>query len=497
MKCCSSTVAASVCKYRIALLQTAGPRPFSRLPAPCSFPVRAMLLRRFRRNSVIASFVFTCSLALVCILFSLKEEHSSLEPETVEAAKAKREIELETNSIPKVHTAVHTAIHTAVHTAVHTAAPREKNNVTWPKPRAHLKLVGISEAFRKAVPQNNAYWNRKQYALFRRLDSAARSGGSWPEAEEADRTPCSLLSSELLHINIPDFDSYPAMYQDFARGMHCRDPPILIDQPYKCPEAGGEGQPFLLFAIKSLPRNFEQRQAVRNTWGREVTFDGGLKVRTVFLLGTSSPTDPDLGQLVRFEAGHFGDVLQWNFVDTFFNLTLKENAFLGWAQRRCPHASFIFKGDDDVFVNPQAMVKYLLSLKPEEASKLYAGQIVSNATPFRDSKSKYYIPNSFYDGSYPSYAGGGGFLFSGSLVRPLYNLSQHIVFFPIDDVYTGMCFQALGITPMAHPGFRTFDIQEQDRNNVCAHKDILLVHKRTPQQVLRLWRYMFSPLLTC
>ncbi|KAJ8342404.1 hypothetical protein SKAU_G00323320 [Synaphobranchus kaupii] len=434
-----------------------------------------MVPRRFKRNSVMVSVAFTCSLILICILSSFKMEHSSTK---AQAAQAKREIELETNAIPKVNPVV----------------PAEKKNASSLEPRKELKLIEISGAFRQAIPQNGGYWNRKQHSLFKQLDSGVRPEGN---ATEPNRTLCSPASSELLHTNVQDFDSYPPLYQDFLRGMHCRDPSILIDQPNKCSGTDGDGQPFLLFAIKSLPRNFEQRQALRETWGREVTYDGGLKVRTVFLLGTSSPADPDLGQLLHFEARHYGDVLQWDFRDTFYNLTLKENAFLGWALRRCAGASFIFKGDDDVFVNPWAMIDYLRSLEPGKASRLYAGQIVYKASPFRDTKSKYYVPQTFYEGPYPSYAGGGGFLFSGSLVRPLHQLSRHIAHFPIDDVYTGMCFQALGVTPVAHPGFQTFDIREQDRENACAHKGLLLVHKRTPQQVLRLWRYMLSPLLTC
>ncbi|XP_062328407.1 N-acetyllactosaminide beta-1,3-N-acetylglucosaminyltransferase 2 [Osmerus eperlanus] len=352
----------------------------------------------------------------------------------------------------------------------------------------------VSDSFRKAVVQNTAFWNRKLMRFIKQLDngdySAEKSKLSWSNCRETNE--------ELLKTNMHDFSTYPDLHKDFLYGMDCRDPAMMINQPDKC---SGDKEKvddlLILFAIKSTPKNFEQRQVVRQTWGQEGRYEGGVRLRIVFLLGSSARDDPDLGQLISFEANHFRDVLQWDFHESFFNLTLKEHVFYRWAIEHCPGVSFVFKGDDDVFVNRQAIFHYLKSLSPEQTSKLYVGQIISSATPLHDPQSKYYIPLTFYDGPYPPYAGGGGFLFSGSLIQPLYSISQLIPLFPIDDVYTGMSFQAIGITPTEHKGFRTFDIQEQDRENLCIHKNLLLVHKRSPQQMMKLWRGVNSPLLTC
>ncbi|KAG9348376.1 hypothetical protein JZ751_002111 [Albula glossodonta] len=382
-------------------------------------------------------------------------------------------------------------------------------NTPTPKPMANTKQrqseifpVLISSSFRQAILHSNGYWKRRQHRLLEQIDSGVLGTMGVTTVENKNkemlgRSYCSMASEEELRINIQDFGSYPALYQDFLRGMECRDPPILIDQPDKCAPEDHGGRTFLLFAIKSVPKNFERRQVVRQTWGQEGLHEGGMRVRTVFLLGRPPPVDPDLAALLTFEAQHFGDILQWDFQESLYNLSLKENAFLVWAVRRCPRVSFIFKGDDDVFANTPAMLAYLLSLPRVKADKLYAGHVVTNASPFRDAKSKYYVPQTFYEGGYPAYAGGGGFVFSGSLLGPLLRLSQFIPFFPIDDVYTGMCFQALGIAPEAHKGFQTFDIREQDRGNACAHRNLIVVHQRSPQQTLQLWKDMHSPLLTC
>ncbi|XP_035535581.1 N-acetyllactosaminide beta-1,3-N-acetylglucosaminyltransferase 2 [Morone saxatilis] len=358
-----------------------------------------------------------------------------------------------------------------------------------PHPVVHN--VSVSDSFRQIISQNRAYWNRLLYSALRNLNKRGNtvSNSNWSRCRETNQ--------ELLQTNVHDFTSYPVLFQDFLQVMNCRSPPVLINQPDKCVSTKGDNHTVLLFAIKSTPGNFERRQAVRETWGQEGVYQGGLRVHTLFLLGSSQLDDPNLNPLLAFEARRFGDLLQWDFHESLLNLTLKMNMFLQWTLRRCPHVSFVFSGDDDVFVNTPALLSYLQSLEPSKASKLYVGHVISTANPLRDPKSKYYIPLSFYDGPYPAYAGGGGFLISGALLQPLYSVSHVIPFFPIDDVYTGMCTNAMGVSPEAHAGFQTFDVKEQDRENLCVHKDLILIHQRSPQQVKKLWRGIHSPLLSC
>ncbi|KAM7398956.1 hypothetical protein PAMP_018256 [Pampus punctatissimus] len=368
----------------------------------------------------------------------------------------------------------------------------ESENFITPPPDFYN--VSVSEGLRQTIPQNRAYWNRLLYSALRRM-----AKGEDPFRHDSRWSQCRETNEELLQTNVHDITSYPVLFRDFLQGMNCRSPPVLVNQPNKCisGEKKGDNKTFLLFAIKSTPGNFERRQAVRETWGREEVYKGGLRVRTVFLLGSSSPDDPDLSSLLTFEALHFGDILQWDFRESLLNLTLKMNMFLQWTMKQCPHVSFAFSGDDDVFVNTPALLSYLQSLEPSKASQLYVGHVINTAKPHRDPHSKYYIPLTFYDGPYPAYTGGGGFLISGALLKPLYSVSRVIPFYPIDDVYTGMCAKALDVAPEAHAGFQTFDVKEEDRENLCVHKDLILIHQRSPQQVKKLWKGIHSTLLTC
>ncbi|KAI3353640.1 hypothetical protein L3Q82_004891 [Scortum barcoo] len=331
--------------------------------------------------------------------------------------------------------------------------PSKQESSTVPHP---VHNTSVSDGFRQIIPQNTAYWNRLLFSALRNPNKGVN-----PLIRDSNWSHCRETNQELLQTNVHDFASYPVLFQDFLQGMNCRSPPILINQPNKCISGRrkGDNQTFLLFAIKSTPGNFERRQAVRETWGQEGKYQNGLRVRTVFLLGSSPLDDPDLGPLLSFEAQNFRDLLQWDFHESLLNLTLKMNMFLEWTMKHCPRVSFVFSGDDDVFVNTPVLLSYLQSLEPLKASKLYVGHVISTANPLRDPKSKYYIPLSFYDGPYPAYTGGGGFLISGALLQPLHSVSRVIPFFPIDDVYTGMCFKALEVSAEGHAGFQTFDVR--------------------------------------
>ncbi|KAM4641525.1 UDP-GlcNAc:betaGal beta-1,3-N-acetylglucosaminyltransferase 8 [Discoglossus pictus] len=323
-----------------------------------------------------------------------------------------------------------------------------------------LALHSLAQGLRKLVVKSNALWNEEELKL---LDT--HGVRSWT---------CTRTS-------LTDSKAFSEPLENFILYGGCRNHKLLIDQLDKCPA----NKTFLLLAIKSSPNNFAQRQAVRNTWGAEGNY-GGHFVRLVFLLGRS--IGPDLSTLLFHEHTLFQDLLQWDFEDTFFNLTLKDQLFLDWVTRRCPDTRFILKGDDDVFARTSDIVKYLSLLSESRSRALYMGHVVKSARPYRDTRSKYYIPSTYYVGWYPPYAGGGGYVFTGALAPWLYLVSHFVAPFPIDDVYTGMCFKALGINPTGNPRFRTFEVPGDHKVKGCLESSLLLVHKRSPQDMMKMWR---------
>ncbi|XP_065115464.1 UDP-GlcNAc:betaGal beta-1,3-N-acetylglucosaminyltransferase 7 [Paramisgurnus dabryanus] len=292
------------------------------------------------------------------------------------------------------------------------------------------------------------------------------------------------------------FEGLESNFKQFLLYRHCRFFPILINHPEKC-----SGDVDLLMVIKSVITQYDRREVIRQTWGKEQVIDG-KRIKTLFLLGTSSNEEERANhqKLLEYEDYIYGDILQWDFMDSFFNLTLKETHFLKWFSTYCGNVRYIFKGDDDVFVSVPNILEYL------EASKnlkyLFVGDVIHNARPIRRKENKYYIPQALYNETlYPPYAGGGGFLMDGPVARKLYGACETLELYPIDDVFLGMCLEVLQVTPVKHNAFKTFGIVKDKNSKLnrepCFFRSMIVVHKLLPPDLMNMWKLVNNDTLVC
>ncbi|XP_004632651.1 acetylgalactosaminyl-O-glycosyl-glycoprotein beta-1,3-N-acetylglucosaminyltransferase [Octodon degus] len=319
-------------------------------------------------------------------------------------------------------------------------------------------------------------------------------------AELSALTPESPCVANASANSVAGFEQLPARIQDFLRYRHCRQFPLLWDAPSKC---AGRHAVFLLLAVKSAPANYERRELIRRTWGQERS-DRGRPVRRLFLLGTPDPQEaagaPQLAELVGLEAREHGDVLQWAFTDTFLNLTLKHLHLLEWLAVRCPRARFLLSCDDDVFVHTANVLRFLEAQSPDR--HLFTGQLMRGSVPVRESWNKYFVPPQLFPGEvYPAYCSGGGFLLSSHTAQALRVAARHTPLFPIDDAYLGMCLQQVHLEPSGHEGIRPYGVRlpgvQHSAFDPCMYRELLLVHRFAPYQMLLMWKALHSPTLSC
>ncbi|XP_056270451.1 UDP-GlcNAc:betaGal beta-1,3-N-acetylglucosaminyltransferase 7 [Pseudoliparis swirei] len=283
-------------------------------------------------------------------------------------------------------------------------------------------------------------------------------------------------------------------FKQFMLYRHCRYFPMLLNHPEKC-----TGDVYLLMVIKSVATQHDRREVIRKTWGKEQVIDG-KKVKTLFLLGKPSSVAERVHhqKLVEYEDYIYRDILQWDFLDSFFNLTLKEIHFLKWFHTYCPTVRFVFKGDDDVFVSVENILEYLDG--SNDATNLFVGDVIFKAKPIRRKENKYYIPQALYNKThYPPYAGGGGFLMDGSLARRLHWVADTLELYPIDDVFLGMCLEVLQVTPIKHNAFKTFGLVRNKSSKLnkepCFFKSMIVVHKLLPSDLMHMWNLVNSDLV--
>lgn len=284
----------------------------------------------------------------------------------------------------------------------------------------------------------------------------------------------------------------------------------------KHPIDGSAEKVYLLLVIKSVTASFERRKAIRQTWGdthklhlhlEETGYSNkGLKlsgtknsqpltIKRVFLLAKQDLTDRRNvmhQDLLEREAEEYQDILQGDFQDSFRNLTLKDIMFLGWQQIYCPKVQFIFKGDDDVFVNIFNVMRYVESQNITVQRSMFTGSVLYPSPRITNPKSKYYVSSNLWpEKYYPPYVSGGGFIMSSFVARQIFEAAKILPIIPIDDAFVGICLQKLGVAPINHKGFKSWGVSRGDRD-ICVFRDVMTLHKLSPDEMRQKWKMLID-----
>ncbi|GAB6028313.1 hypothetical protein CHUAL_002486 [Chamberlinius hualienensis] len=204
---------------------------------------------------------------------------------------------------------------------------------------------------------------------------------------------------------------------------------------------------FMLIFVHSDPSHSDRRLAIRSTWGNESNLAED-NLRVIFLVGEVE--DQQLQEDLTREDQLYEDIIQGNFLDTYRNLTYKHVMGLKWVSHYCRCAKYVFKTDDDIFVDIFQMVNYLksrygLASPPRNLMMCF---IYRKAYVKRSRRSKWYVSVKEYkEHYYPTYCAGWGIIMSADVVYNLYMESFKIPYFWVDDVLvTGLLAQRIGIT---------------------------------------------------
>ncbi|KAJ8318415.1 hypothetical protein KUTeg_003506 [Tegillarca granosa] len=216
-------------------------------------------------------------------------------------------------------------------------------------------------------------------------------------------------------------------------------------------------RPFLIILILSIPKNREVRNAIRKTWGSLAK--GGIwpkqsidvNVKLAFLLGMSEPKNLTLTELINEESTQHGDLIEGNFTDSYYNLTLKVLLGLKWVTLFCNDATFVVKADEDTFVNLPKLIKVLQQKPVGPRGKIF-GCFHWRHPVLRSGKWK--LDPSLYPFSrYPNYVSGGSYFISINLVSRLFKASEYFPYIFVEDAFiTGILKKAVNTTIATLPG---------------------------------------------
>lgn len=240
--------------------------------------------------------------------------------------------------------------------------------------------------------------------------------------------------------------------------------------------------PFLVLLVASSCQQVDARMAIRHTWGEEREV-AGKRLVTFFLLG--SPVDPSQQADIAAEGQRYRDIIQKNFTDSYYNLTLKTMMGIEWIHRFCSQSSFVMKTDTDVFVNVFYLTELLLRKK--KTVGFFTGFLKLHEYPIRTRGSKWYVSRKEYPGTtYPPFCSGTGYVLSSDVASRIYNISESVPFIKLEDVFIGLCLAKLKVRLEELHSEQTF-FPERIRFSVPRFKKIVTCHEIKPSEQLSYW----------
>lgn len=220
---------------------------------------------------------------------------------------------------------------------------------------------------------------------------------------------------------------------------------------------------FLVFLILTGPNYFERRNVIRETWLSNFPSD----MKKYFVIGTKSLSQEQVGTLEYEHSIHEDLVLLHDFHDSYFNLTSKVIQSFDWLSRNV-NFEFVFKGDDDTFVNVERLYQELMRIK---CDKLYWGFFDGRANVKKTgqwAESEWVLCD-----HYLPHARGGGYVLSRDLVEFIVKNAPLLKRYNSEDVSVGAW-----LAPLEVKRFHDFRFDTEFVSRGCSNQYIV-THKQS------------------
>ncbi|VDN03032.1 unnamed protein product [Thelazia callipaeda] len=212
------------------------------------------------------------------------------------------------------------------------------------------------------------------------------------------------------------------------------DARVLIAPTFQqCPNVS------VFYIIRTHPRNTSWRNLIRSTWA------GPVKHSLIFVLGVEKVGEVE--EMVQFEAQIHDDLIVFDFIDSYDNMTLKSLNILTWIVRNCQLPRFFMQGDPDIVAFPNQISSYTLNLNT--SSIAVYGKCWKRARAYREDRSKWNLDSLTYASvTYPTYLAGGAWFFTlETAKRLLMALRNPLSYIHIDDMLISGIFAEMMNVP--------------------------------------------------
>lgn len=240
----------------------------------------------------------------------------------------------------------------------------------------------------------------------------------------------------------------------------------------------------LLVVVISNVSSFQSRDTIRKTWGKRLKSHTTNDFRTFFAVAKTA--DEATQEKLNKEIAKYGDVIQGDFYEGYYELPRKTELVFEWAYKHCEF-DYLLKADDDVYINLLVLFQ-ILNHPDTPKTKLYAGRKHVKANVFREGKLKITFQE-YGTKNYPDFVSGGSAIFSRDVIAGIIPYF-HKTLFRLEDVHTGMLMMNAGVVARHIPSVRMFEKNCDYKNTSLAHHSE--IHTKRRSCVLKLFYSMLA-----
>ncbi|GFR95937.1 beta-1,3-galactosyltransferase 1-like [Elysia marginata] len=261
--------------------------------------------------------------------------------------------------------------------------------------------------------------------------------------------------------------------------------------------------------LPSSPNDTETRNAIRETWGsvaQSLTWPGkalSMSIRLTFVLGVTGK-ERDLTEKFDRRTKAFSlkkgsakdketrrkydaqtnDILQFDMIDSYQNLTRKILLAMEWVLSSCEDVQYIMKVDQDIFANLPLLLSFLKhhGKKNSIYGHIYDGGYVRREGRWATSKLAYPLDK------YPVYAAGTAYVLSRSAAETVLNLCPYFPYVPIEDAFITGILASVGSVDRIHVAGFTHSEDPKPLPCVFVNDKNYFGNRMTEFDLRRIWR---------
>lgn len=216
----------------------------------------------------------------------------------------------------------------------------------------------------------------------------------------------------------------------------------LINEPNACQKT-----PTMLLGVAAAVYAFERREIIRQTWG---TYAQSENVKLLFFVGDNG--DPNVNEHLAKESLDNRDIIQENYVESYWNLTRKTVGQIKWKKEFCPNAEILAHLDDDVFIDVPKVLNALLNQKYTKMKAWVGCMWKMGGAPVRRTGKYAVTEEEFAPPKYPGSCNGPCYFISREANDKLVDESFKQAEFKLEDMYvTGILRDEQSIPIFAIP----------------------------------------------